>query len=935
MAQSAKNGHIELKLVVDNSSFKSGLEGAKKALGGLSSESLKVGNGLKTAGKNAQDAANKLKGLGTTGAAENLGKLRGNITSALGDLTKGFSSAGDAAQKFGNVATVAIGTVAGNAITRLLAKVSDLTSAMITMPIKTAANFEMVRASFDVLIGDTNKAKEVFTDIQNLAAKTPLQFGDLLDNSRLLLNFGQDVNTLLPTLKMLGDISGGNVQRFNQLSLAFAQSQAAGKLMGQDLLQMVNAGFNPLMIISEKTGKSINTLRQEMADGKLTFDQVRQAFIDATTEGGKFFNLMDKQSGTTLGLWSTLKDNIELTGAAFGTILLPGINNALQGFIQLTDSMRESAGSIAVIERNTHALSNALKDVALVIGVTAGGVGILAGIKSLEAAYASLYVITARTTALQVAFATLLRGQFTLALLQARNAVLALTAAMSINPYVALATALAGLTTAVIVYNRNKETTVKIAQQNALAAEQEKRKFEEQKSSMSTLAARYDELAKKKNKTKKEEEEFVKIQNTLLTTFPDIKAGLEGNGKAVELLAGKYKNLSKNALEARKAMLISEIRDIYNKNTPEPLPEFSQISLGRDSIQAYKNMMMKSYDDIKKLVQPKVDEIKAINADLMALDIKPDTNKTPAGGEVVNEEALKSYEKIKDALSKEAYDLQLDSQVRNLLGIPSEMEIGERLQVSFDLIKEYLAKEREITLSDAKNKGELYLQLQNVYKEKEIQSLKEYDKKYLEEKQADEIKGQEIIAQAKFDALKHNTKVTQEVLQNNIKRLGDLSRDVFQTMTQSGLSFGERMRNVFQELLFYMAKMSAIQAFTGMAASGGGSGILGIIGKIGLSALSFDTGGIVPGSFSQPVPITAHGSEMVLNPRQQAKLWNAANGGSMGGGQPVIVHNSFTINAMDGRSVERMLIEKREFINGMVADGIRKGGVLKAAVRGA
>jgi hypothetical protein len=250
--------------------------------------------------------------------------------------------------------------------------------------------------------------------------------------------------------------------------------------------------------------------------------------------------------------------------------------------------MRESAGSIAVIERNTHALSNALKDVALVIGVTAGGVGILAGIKSLEAAYASLYVITARTTALQVAFATLLRGQFTLALLQARNAVLALTAAMSINPYVALATALAGLTTAVIVYNRNKETTVKIAQQNALAAEQEKRKFEEQKSSMSTLAARYDELAKKKNKTKKEEEEFVKIQNTLLTTFPDIKAGLEGNGKAVELLAGKYKNLSKNALEARKAMLISEIRDIYNKNTPEPLPEFSQISLGRDSIQAYK-----------------------------------------------------------------------------------------------------------------------------------------------------------------------------------------------------------------------------------------------------------------------------------------------------------------------------------------------------------
>lgn len=315
---------------------------------------------------------------------------------------------------------------------------------------------------------------------------------------------------------------------------------------------------------------------------------------------------------------------------------------------------------------------------------------------------------------------------------------------------------------------------------------------------------------------------------------------------------------------------------------------------------------------------------------------KSNANKTPAGGEVVNEEALKSYEKIKDALSKEAYDLQLDSQVRNLLGIPSEMEIGERLQVSFDLIKEYLAKEREITLSDAKNKGELYLQLQNVYKEKEIQSLKEYDKKYLEEKQADEIKGQEIIANAKFGALQNNYKVTQEVLQNNIKRLGDLSRNVFQTMTQSGLSFGERMRNVFQELLFYMAKMSAIQAFTGMAASGGGSGILGTIGKIGVSALTgFADGGITPGSFGQPVPILSHAGEWNVNPKGQEEILKTVRNAAGGGGQPVIVHNSFTINAMDGRSVERMLIEKREFINGMVADGIRKGGGLKAAVRGA
>ena len=75
-------------------------------------------------------------------------------------------------------------------------------------------------------------------------------------------------------LQILGDISGGNSERMKYLTLAFSQAGSAGKLMGQDLLQMVNAGFNPLQVISEKTGRSMGDLRKDMEKGKISFSML-------------------------------------------------------------------------------------------------------------------------------------------------------------------------------------------------------------------------------------------------------------------------------------------------------------------------------------------------------------------------------------------------------------------------------------------------------------------------------------------------------------------------------------------------------------------------------------------------------------------------------------------------------------------------------------
>lgn len=173
-------------------------------------------------------------------------------------------------------------------------------------------------ANFTVLLGSATKATKHVEDLKKFAAKTPFEMTGLADASKQLLSFGIGVDDIMPDLQMLGDISLGNQERFKGLALVFAQVASAGKLSGQDLLQFINQGFNPLQVIAEKTGKSMADLKEEMADGKISYEMVADAMKTATSEGGKFYKGMEVQSQTLSGMWSTLKDDtMSLIGDVF------------------------------------------------------------------------------------------------------------------------------------------------------------------------------------------------------------------------------------------------------------------------------------------------------------------------------------------------------------------------------------------------------------------------------------------------------------------------------------------------------------------------------------------------------------------------------------------------------------------------------------------
>ena len=117
-------------------------------------------------------------------------------------------------------------------------------------PIKLAANMEQTQTSFEVFLGSADRAKAKLAEIEQMASVTPFTFDQLKDGAQTLLQFGVSAGALLPTLKAIGDVIGGNDEKLSRLALAFCLVTGTGRLRGQEVKQMIEAGFTPLGISS-------------------------------------------------------------------------------------------------------------------------------------------------------------------------------------------------------------------------------------------------------------------------------------------------------------------------------------------------------------------------------------------------------------------------------------------------------------------------------------------------------------------------------------------------------------------------------------------------------------------------------------------------------------------------------------------------------------
>lgn len=184
--------------------------------------------------------------------------------------------------------------------------------------VKYNAQIEQLEMSFATMTGSAEKAADIMARLKKLGAETPFETTDLVATTQMLMQYGFAADDAIDRMSMLGDISQGNKQALSSIAQGYAQMASAGKVNLQDIRQMINGGFNPLQEISERTGESMASLYDRISKGTMAVDEITESMRYATSEGGKFYQAMEKQSQTVNGMLSTIKDEArELGGVIF------------------------------------------------------------------------------------------------------------------------------------------------------------------------------------------------------------------------------------------------------------------------------------------------------------------------------------------------------------------------------------------------------------------------------------------------------------------------------------------------------------------------------------------------------------------------------------------------------------------------------------------
>lgn len=270
-----------------------------------------------------------------------MSKNLNKIPKAFTNLADSAESASQRIQKSGrsSFATkfINLGYMA-TAFHRIKGMVMEL-SQIISVPLELTIAKEKFQTSLEVLLGSSLKAKAKTDELIQFAAKTPLEMSDIEPATNTLLAFGIEADKLIPTMKMLGDLSRGNAANFSGLSLIFGQAKATGRVMGQDLNQLANRGVPILQELAKHYKKTVAEIREMGKRGELTFDVIEKSMQRMTSAGGQFDGMMVKMSQTTGGKLSTIKDQIKILVVDGFETIMPAVHAVMDGIVMLIQGM--------------------------------------------------------------------------------------------------------------------------------------------------------------------------------------------------------------------------------------------------------------------------------------------------------------------------------------------------------------------------------------------------------------------------------------------------------------------------------------------------------------------------------------------------------------------------------------------------------------------
>lgn len=317
--------------------------------------------------------------------------------------------------------------------------------------VKVRGEFQQLEASFRTMLGSEEKATELMTQLLDTAAKTPFDLQSISNGARQLLAYGENVENVNDDLIRLGNIAAGLNQPLSDLVYLYGTTMTQGRLYTADYNQFVGRGIPLGRELASVLGVAESKVREMVEAGKVGFPEVQQALQNLTNEGGMFYNLMEEQSKTITGRISNIQDSISMMLNEIGHQSEGIIGGSLDAVSYLVDHY-EQVGRVLVGLVGTYgAYKTAVMAVTAMQALQTAGVGALTVAETLH--YGWLVIV--------------------------EKAQKLLNATMLANPYVLVATLIAGVVAAMVSMKTETER-LKEAEEEYLAAKQKTIEAEEE-----------------------------------------------------------------------------------------------------------------------------------------------------------------------------------------------------------------------------------------------------------------------------------------------------------------------------------------------------------------------------------------------------------------------------------------------------------------------
>lgn len=418
-------------------------------------------------------------------------------------------------------------------LTKVLGVIGGVTALknFATELVNVRGQFQQLEIAFSTMLKSKEKADKLMSELVDIAAKTPFDLQGVASSAKQMIAYGSSAENVGDELVMLGNVAAGVGSQLSEIAYLYGTLRTQGRAYAVDIRQFAGRGIP----IYEELAKVLGVTKDEVSglvkEGKVGFKEVEQAFKNMTSESGIYYNLMQEQSKSLTGqlsnlgdAWDTMLNEIGKDTQGIASAGISGLKGLIENY--------ETVGKILI--------------------------GLIATYGTYKTAL--IVVRIAQDT---------LTARMELAILVTKAQMIAqkaLNTVMKANPYVLVATVLAGLVATMWAFH-----------DSTTASEKAQQKFNEEQKN----------FANQEEERKKKIEELIRvIQDETETEFSKIKA---------------YEELQRYS---------PALSSAYTRE------QLAVLNLAEANKELNKERDKNSYENILKNIQQWEEKIKSLNASL-------------------------------------------------------------------------------------------------------------------------------------------------------------------------------------------------------------------------------------------------------------------------------------------------------------------------------